>query len=122
MERHFLTRAGVQAQKLALIHGALDGALVRLWDVEWAIATVKASYHNSTMLLPELGAENTQETNVMRVLSIIQSSGSITHSRLIGKTRFLRTSERHEILGSLESEGKIRSAVSDSRAKVWHAT
>lgn len=118
-ERHFLTRAGQQAGKLAMIHGALDKLRVTVPDVEWAIATLQTSWHNSSTILSQVGAENTQENNVMRVLTTIRSNGNITHSALIGKTRFLRTNERHEILSSLENEGKIQKRV-DGRITTYH--
>jgi hypothetical protein len=118
-ERHFLSRAAQQATKLALIHGALRGGRVEEPDVAWAIDVLKAAWHNAGPLFPQMGAENVQETNVMRVLHIIRAEGTIHHSRLIGKTRFLKTNERHEILASLEAEGKIAGAVNENRAKIW---
>lgn len=119
IERHFLSRAAQQASKLALIHGALRGMMIDVDDVKWAINTLQAVWHNANPIMPQMGAENTQEINVIRVLQIIKKVGSITHSRLIGKTRFLRTNERNEILGSLEGEGKIACSVNESRSKVW---
>lgn len=111
MERHFYTRAAQQAVKLAMIHGALSGARIKAQDVVWAIDVLQASKHNSSALLPQVSAENTQESNSIRVLEIIRAEGSIAHSRLLGKTRFLKTAERTEILASLESEGRIKSTI-----------
>jgi hypothetical protein len=119
IDRHFLSRAAQQAGKLSLIQGALWRSRVGTEDVEWAIETLAACRYNASPILPQVGAENVQETNVMRVYQIIKSEGTVYHSRLIGRTRFLRTNERHEILASLEAEGKIRGSVNDNRAKVW---
>lgn len=118
-ERHFLSRGGHQAAKLALIHGALRAGKIEELDVEWAISTLQAVWHNAGPLLPQLGAENTQETNVLRVLHLIKKPGSIDHSRLIGKTRFLKTPERNEILSGLEHEGRIAASFSEKRARIW---
>ncbi len=108
VRRQFLTRGGQQASKLALIHGAFRTLRVEAQDVEWAIATLKAVWHNASDLVGHLNAENTQESNVERILSIITKAGSITQSKIIGRTRALKTSERMEILHSLEAEGRIK--------------
>jgi len=108
-ERHFLSRAAQQAEKLSLIHGALSSLRIRLQDVEWAISVIEAINHNTSTLLPQMGAENTQETNVLRVLNLIRGAGKLTHGQLVAKTRFLKTAERSEILTSLEAEGRIQS-------------
>jgi hypothetical protein len=119
-ERDFMTRRGEHVTKLSLIHGALNGLRVNEDDVRWAIDTVAAVWHNSLPLLPTLSAENAQESNTMRVLAIIRKAGSVEHSHLIGRTRFLKTPERNEILASLEAEGKIRGTLSKTSGKVWH--
>lgn len=119
VERHFLTRGSQQATKLALIHGALRAGRVDEIDVEWAMATLHASWHNAGPILPQLGAENAQENNVLRVLHLIKKPGSIDHSRLIGKTRFLKTPERNDILAGLEHEGRIACSFTEKRAKIW---
>ena len=120
LEKNFLTRAAEQATKLALIHGALRGLMVDVIDVQWAVNTLQVCWHNSSPIMPQMGAENAQEGNVLRVLQIIKRSGSIGHSRLIGKTRFLRTSERTEILASLEAEGKISTVLAENRSRVYN--
>ena len=122
LTRSFLSRRAQQAKKLALIHGALRDARVSIVDVEWAFATLTAMWHNAGPLLPEMGAENAQETNGMRVLQIIRKEGSVQHSKLIGKTRFLKTSERNEILASYEAEGKIALSFDATRSKIWSLT
>ncbi len=123
VERHFLSRGGQQAARLALIHGALWRMTVGIEDVEWAIETLRACRHNASELLPTLGAENLQETNVIKVLQIIKKAGSIQHSQLIHRTRFLRTNERNEILSGLEAEGKIKPQVMQGqvtkKGKLW---
>lgn len=124
VERHFLSRGGQQAARLALIHGALWRLTVGIEDVEWAIATLAACRHNATDLLPTLGAENAQETNVIKVFQKIKRVGSITQSALYNQTRFLRTRERQEILDALVMEGKIclktRASGSAGRPeKIW---
>lgn len=119
VERHFLTRAAQQATKLSLLHGALRCLVVDIEDVEWAIATLEACSVNSASLIHPLAAENLQESNVLRVAEIIRRLGSISHSRLIGKTRFLRTNERNEILSSLETEGRIAMSLSTTKSRVW---
>lgn len=119
IEKHFLTRASQQATKLALIHGALRTSQIDSSDVRWAIDVMTAIWHNAAPVLPQMGAENVQETNVIRILQIIKKYGTIEQSKLIGKTRFLRTNERNEILQSLQAEGKIGSYLTDKRATVW---
>ncbi len=122
VERHFLSRGGQQATKLALIHGALWRMSVDIEDVEWAIHTLRTSWDNAAELLPTLGAENLQETNVLKVLHIIKKAGQIQHAALIQKTRFLKTNERNEILSSLEAEGKIRPLAMNhttKKGKLW---
>jgi hypothetical protein len=111
VERHFFSRAAQQAAKLALIHGALSQLRIGLSDVEWAIDVLEALSYNASALLPQMGAENNQESNVMRILQIIQVAGKIAHGALVAKTRFLKTPERTEMLTSLEVEGRIQSSV-----------
>ncbi|CAM6004912.1 unnamed protein product [Sphagnum balticum] len=119
IERHFLSRAPQQARKLALIQGALWRVEINLESALWATETLEAIWHNASTLLPQTTAENVTETNVMRVLAMIKSAGAIHHSKLIGRTRYLKTAERHDILSSLENEGKIRGMVNENRAKIW---
>lgn len=122
VEKELLTRGGQQAKKLALIHGALWRLSIDVEDVEWAIETLKTSWKNAAELLPTLGAENQQETNVLKVLQIIQKAGEIQHSALLNRTRFLKTYERNDILAALEAEGKIRARAmpqSTKKGKFW---
>lgn len=120
IEKHFLIRAGQLATKLTLIHGALRADKIELCDVQWAIEMMGAIWHNSGPLLPQMGAENIQEKNVLRVIQIIKKTGSIDHSQLISKTRFLKTNERNEILTSLSDEGRLFMTYGDKKAKIWN--
>lgn len=119
VDRHFLSRSAQHAKKLTLIHGALRHGHAEERDVDWAVAVLAACWHNASNLLPQMGGENIQETNVMRVLAIIREGGSLSHAKLIGKTRFLKTNERNDILGSLEAEGKVRGTLGQVGGRVW---
>ncbi len=121
VKRQFLIRSAQQAGKLALIHAAFRTMRVEILDVEWAIGTLKAIWHNSSDLVGHLNAENAQASHVERVLAIILKAGGISQSKLIGKTRFLKTAERNEILHSLEDEGRIKKQVTPtSRKPITH--
>lgn len=116
-EKHFLSRAAQQSQKLSLIHAALRFGEVETRDVDWAIDTLLACWKNASTLLPHVGAENAQEANVVRLLSLIRMSGQISQSELIQKTRFLRTTERNEILASLEADGSVKRVQVQTKTK-----
>lgn len=111
IDRQFYSRAAQLASKLALIQGAFNKLCITPEDARWAIETLETLRHNSSSLLPQMGAENTQESNLIRVLQFIKAEGSISMNRLTRKTQFLKTAERNEILASLETGGRIRSEI-----------
>jgi len=119
IERHFFSRAAQQVAKLALIHGVTSALRIRLSDVEWAIDVLDTLSHNASSLLPQMGAENVQESNALRLFQIIKKEGSIQHSKLISKTRFLKSSERNDILASYQAEGAIALGFDSNKSKIW---
>lgn len=118
IDRGALSRAGEQAIKLALIHGALRTEKVEMEDLLWAIQMVDTVRVNSTLLFPQLGAENKTQGNLERVYALILEEGILRHQTLIDKTRYLMKRERNDILESLVEAEKIQKIQTD-RGATW---
>jgi hypothetical protein len=118
VERVLLSRAGEQATKLALIHGALRVGKVEKTDVVWACEVLDAMRDNARHILPQLAAENRGQANQERVYALISEKGALTHKDLISRTRFLNKRERNDILESMAEEGRIV-RMQDERGLIW---
>lgn len=118
VNRIFLGKAGEQAKKLALIHGAMRGGTIQMLDVEWAIEVVNTMRFNASSFFPQLTAENKTHANFERVFSIISSKGIISNADLLAKTRFLTKRERNEVTESLIEEELIQKDETD-KGWIW---
>lgn len=118
LEKVFLTRAGEQARKLALIHGSLSNMRIEIEDAVWACQVVDTMRKNASHIMPLLGAENRNQGSMARLYSYISAAGVITHKELIAKSRFLSKRERNEMLESLVEEGVIKKA-KDEHGALW---
>ena len=90
--------------KLALV--LCDNEFIRVEDVELAIEIVTESNKRIVDFASNI-ADNEQEKNVIRVLNVIKSAGSISHRRLMNNTRFLKHRDRKDIVSDLVQSGSV---------------
>lgn len=107
-KKHFLTRAGQNAEKLALIHGILSHGMVEERDAHWGIKMIEASLHNAAPLFTQISARTPAEAAVIGVYEVIKRAGFITIGKLYEHTRMLTKMQRNEALDALQIEGKVR--------------
>jgi Bifunctional DNA primase/polymerase, N-terminal len=109
-ESAFLTRFAELAAKIALLDAfSLQRDTIELDSFEWAVGVVETQWHNIKPMYEIAAAENYQESSLLRVLKLIESSGHIGKNELSRKTQWLNSRQRKEILDMLIESGQIKS-------------
>jgi hypothetical protein len=104
----FYNRFSEIAKKLSLLHAiGCHQNEIRLQDVEWAIGTVEAQFHNASFLLADASSLTNKERLFIKIKTLIKKNGSISRSDLMRRSKLTKRDFK-EIVDTLVETGEIR--------------
>ena len=122
-ESAFVGRFAEKTAKLALLDAiSLGRQSIGLDSVQWGKQVVEAEWHNSYPLYELASAENKIESDLLRVLKIIETHGTIDKSMLARKTQFIAKSQRDQIINQLIEQNKIEIVELNDQNKLGRRT
>ena len=96
------SRAGEKTSKLSMIAALARGeAVITIDDVNWAILLTNALTRRMVRRVGSSVSENQQDSNVKKMLSIIEKAGGISRRDLTRRTQMFTSRDRSSILNDL---------------------
>lgn len=107
-ESAFIGRFAELAAKLALLDAlSLGRPTIEADSLEWAISVVETQWYNAKPLYELAHAENKTESDVLRIISFVNSVGIIDRKALRKKFRFLEKKILDQAIDTAQETGQI---------------